>query len=234
MPKKAALEQAIHLFLLPAGGRALQTAPLPCDIDFLLRLLARDAAAEAQAVQRTGRPIEIIREAAEYFVKQAMFSPQASAYRTLGAPSDASRDVLRTNMGLLLRWLHPDHRSSIEHQIYFDRVLKAWETLGSPESRVRYDLSLEASAPLRPRASMPTVRAPFFATSVISGGRRSARHRRRRRRMLLLALAMLAAAGMAWIGLERGGLGALMDPDRLFRPTFDNSALPPGPDRLVS
>ena len=56
----------------------------------------------------------------------------------------------------------------------------------------------------------------------------------RRRGRALFVLTLVASSIGAMAGFVTFAGSALMDPDRLFRPMFDNSALPPGLDRLVS
>ena len=162
---QSALEQAVRLYLLPGSAAALRTAPLPSDIQALLLILARDTEAEVDAVRRVGRPIEIIREAAEFYAVQILFEPQASAYRNLGAKPGASRESLRANMALLLRWLHPDSGIVETRLVYFNRVVRAWNMLGSLERRTHYDRVLARQTLNRCSLShLGRPVAPFFVT----------------------------------------------------------------------
>lgn len=162
---QSALDHAIRLNLLPGLATALRTAPLPSDIQTLLLILARNSEAEVDAVMRVGRPIETVREAAEFYAVQILFAPQADAYRILAANPGAPRESLRANMALLLRWLHPDQGFSEARPFYFERVVRAWNTLGSPERREHYDRVLAGRAASRPTLSQPgRYAAPFFAT----------------------------------------------------------------------
>ena len=216
MQGRPALEQAIHLLRTPAVARTMQANPLPSDIGFLLRVLARDPEAENMAVERSGRSIETIREAAEFYAAEIMFAPQASAYRALAAPPGASRDQLRAHMGLLLRWLHPDHRNTVEKHAWFDRVVHAWELLSSAERRADYDRRIAVAAvPARGPAISAASRAPFFATTRPA---RPARQPARRtgRRLMRLALLAIVLAGLVWIFVDRDSLEEHLDLDWLF------------------
>jgi hypothetical protein len=215
---RPALEQAIALLRTPTAARAMQAAPLPSDVGFLLRVLARDREAEAMAIKRCGRSIETIRDAAEFYAGEIMFAPQASAYRALASAPDASRDQLRTNMGLLLRWLHPDHRNTVERINYFERVVQAWELLSSPERRAEYDRRVaiaSATAPQRAMAVAAGGRAPFFETT---GQARSGRQAMRGslRRWRRYALTTVILAGLAWLFVNRDRLNEYFDTDWLF------------------
>jgi hypothetical protein len=231
MPRDAALDQAIQLLLMPSAARMLQETPLPVDIVFLLRILAREPEAEAVAVARTGKSVERIREAAEFYADQVLFSANVSAYRALAAEPGASRAALRAHMSLLLRWLHPDLGVHEKRTGYFDRVIVAWDILQSPSRRAEYDRKLLAQ--VSPRTTRPVgrppMRSPFFATApTASKSDRRARHSRLRvffRRLLRTAY-VGAAAFVIWLAwaqppwLERildinwlfGEVGAIAQP----------------------
>lgn len=203
-----ALDQAIRLYLLPASAAALRTAPLPSDIHTLLLILARDPEAEVDAVKRVGRPIGIIREAAEFYAVQILFAPQASAYRSLAAEPGASRESLRANMALLLRWLHPDCGFTEARPSYFDRVVLSWDTLGSPERRAHYDRTSARQAASRRMLSQPGRHvAPFFATDrrsrLASSIAATLAAPRTRWGPAILGLAILIGVASAWVIKDR-------------------------------
>lgn len=181
----------------------MRSAPLPPDVGLLLRVLARDPAAENIAIDSSDLPIETIRTAAEQYVVQIMLFSNATAYRTLGVSYDASRDELRAHMGLLLRWLHPDLSDIVEHRTYFERVVQAWALLGSPERR-RGDEYRMVKASKRPTAQgrLRQARAPFFATHAIGQLARAHQRRRPGRRWFLLVVFLTMAAGL-WTCFER-------------------------------
>lgn len=169
MHAESALEQAIRLLLLPSSIRMHQAEPLPRDVNFLYQVLARESEAEKLAVARSNKSIERIRQAAEFYVCQVVFCPSATPYRILGVERGESRQAMRQNMALLLRWLHPDHDFGVENrQELFDRVVRAWEA-----ARAQPHLRGQSLVRPRPRGTSPpprgsskVVRAPRgFATS---------------------------------------------------------------------
>src|SRR6185369_6120921 len=99
--------------------------------------------------QSAGRPREMIRDAAIFFIEQVMLCPSADSYRVLGARPEASFGELRRNMALLLRWLHPDHDRRGERAVFAARVTRAWNDLKTQERREIYDRSLRLSSRAR-------------------------------------------------------------------------------------
>lgn len=200
---KPALEQAVQLSLLPSMARSLRARPLPNDMETLLHILAREPDAEVEACRLTGKSVEVIREAAEFYVEQILFRPGASAYRILGREPGASREELRANMALLLRWLHPDCQAHDRHMIYLDQVRRAWTTLQHPESRAEYDRNMTSRSQPDRRLAPPRrpVRPPFFLINTASSDRRYRRGFRARggkshwnRWLIAFGLLVLAAA----------------------------------------
>ena len=189
----------------------MQANELPDDVAPLLQVLTRDAEAESRALAQYGRSIETLRAATEFYVANILFAPQAGHYRVLAARPKATREQLRSNMGLLLRWLHPDTRSDREYEGFFNRVTAAWDVLGSPQKRAEYDLTLQkTAAPASPARQSPMVRqptghAPFFRTDRhdrYESMRRARQMQRRRlwrwtRRIALVAL-LVAASWISW------------------------------------
>ncbi|MGD9922962.1 MAG: DnaJ domain-containing protein, partial [Pseudorhodoplanes sp.] len=131
-------------------------ADLPPGVSLIIRIAGGDADAEKEALaQCRGRPIETIREAACFYIAQVLFDPRSDAYRTLGLDCYATREELRSNMALLLRWLHPDKDAGGENAIFIGRIINAWDMLKSEAKRTDYDLKLQeakhTSAPLSSR-----------------------------------------------------------------------------------
>ena len=207
MPKGSALEQAVQLLGTPSLAGAAQRAALPDEIAFFLQILARNPDAESRAAEQTGKSVEKIREAAEFYAQQVFFALNADHYRALAASPEATRVQLRTNMVWLLRWLHPDLRHCENHSLYFGRVMQAWDVLGSPERRAEYDRAIVAALPRPGRGGVrqPAGRVPIFRSHpnrvpLAAQGQRSRRRRfwHRIRRLALLGT-VLVLAWTAWM-----------------------------------
>lgn len=139
MPERAALKVAIDLLHVPSRVRLIRSEPLPDDVELLLRIAAGDEDSERIAMGATGRPPDIIRKAAMFFIEQILFAPDADSYRVLGSARQASPGELRRNVALLLRLLHPDLDPQGERSIFAGRVTAAWNNLKTPERRQAYD-----------------------------------------------------------------------------------------------
>jgi hypothetical protein len=144
---------SLDLLKVPSRVRLLRSAPLPAGTETLLRIAAGDEDLTRSASIATGAPPAVVREAAGFFIEQAMLHPDADSYRVLGASSKAPSSELRRNMSLLLRWLHPD-RSTSERSVFAHRVTRAWNDLKNDERRIAYDrrrTSVLAQKPLAPK-----------------------------------------------------------------------------------
>jgi hypothetical protein len=139
---RSALQLAFDLFDFPSQARVVRKAPLPIDLVLLLRIAAGEEDIIQDAVRASGRPLRVVREAAGFFIEQALLHPEADSYRVLGASPTAPNLELRRNMALLLRWLHPDIDQKGERSIFAARVTKAWSDLKTPERRAAYDRQL--------------------------------------------------------------------------------------------
>jgi hypothetical protein len=135
----AAVRVAIDLVHVPSRVRRARGEPLPDGIETLLRVAAGDESAESEAALAVGRPRELVRKAAAFYLEQILLCPDADSYRVLGADDTATAAELRRNMALLLRWLHPDMDRHGVRSIFAGRVTQAWETLKTPERRAAYD-----------------------------------------------------------------------------------------------
>lgn len=149
MSRDAALRSAISLVSVPSQVRSARHAPLPDGTTLLLGVAAGDADAMAEAVTLTGRTQEVLSEAAAFFIEQIMLVPGADSYRVLGTVPEASPAELRTNMALLMRWLHPDVTAAAQKQLYVSLVTRAWEDVKTPDRRQAYDAALANAAPVR-------------------------------------------------------------------------------------
>ena len=154
---RSALQLAFDLFDFPSQARVVRKAPLPVDLVLLLRLAAGEEDIIRDVVRSSGRTQPVVREAAGFFIEQALLFPEADSYRVLGASSATTNFELRRNMALLLRWLHPDIDQKGERSVFAARVTKAWSDLKTPERRRAYDHQLtkwqaDASKPERRRS----------------------------------------------------------------------------------
>jgi hypothetical protein len=134
-----ALKLALELLVVPWRVRLVREQPLPEGVPLLLRVAAGDADAEQAAAKTAGRPPEVVRQAATFFIEQILLAPGADSYRVLGAGPAAGSGELRTNMALLMKWLHPDAARDGEQAVYAQRLAAAWNDLKSPERRAAYD-----------------------------------------------------------------------------------------------
>ena len=140
----SALEWALALLHAPGKRHALRLKPLPEGMDGLLGIAAGampDALAEA--VRTFGEPEARIREAAQFYVREVLFFPQADAYRVLGCAADASNASIKAHHRLLQHWLHPDRLHNEDDAIFASRVNVAWNRLRNPERREAYDRALQ-------------------------------------------------------------------------------------------
>lgn len=84
-------------------------------------------------------------------------------YVVLGIAEDADEDTVRSAFRALARRYHPDagDGSSV---VDFQRVREAYETLGDPDRRDRYDRQLRASRvrPLVPTTRVTLTRSAYF------------------------------------------------------------------------
>jgi hypothetical protein len=131
------IRMAIKLLHVPSRVRIARAEPLPAGVVLLLRIAAGEAEAERTAIASTGRPRELIRQAAIFFIEQVLLCPNSDSYRVLGADSQASIGELRRNMALLVKWLHPDQGG--QRSMFASRVIRAWDDLKTPKRRASYD-----------------------------------------------------------------------------------------------
>jgi DnaJ domain len=145
MGDRAALTLALELLYVPWRVRLVREQPLPEGVALLLRIAASDAESEEAAARAAGRPREVVRQAATFFIEQVLLAPGADSYRVLGANPTATSTELRTNMALLMKWLHPDSAREGEQAVFATRLATAWNDLKTPERRAAYDNALRAA-----------------------------------------------------------------------------------------
>ena len=164
-----AIYHALDLLDRPLLAGVMQEQPLPPDTLALLKIVAGDEAALANAALATGQAPQRIRQASILYVQRILFAPGASHYRVLGAERDAPQAELRERLAWLMRWLHPDRTNSDWESTFVRRVLAAWEALKTAERRQRYDVTLPAEfhadkskRTRRPRIYRPARRIPWI------------------------------------------------------------------------
>lgn len=153
-----ALVAALALLRAPRSARPGPGEQLPAGTLSLLRIVAGDAEALAQAVATSRETADTVREAAAFYIQQVMFDPEANAYRVLGTGRDADPAQLRENHRWLARWLHPDRNPNSWEALYLDRVNQAWQRLRTPDRRERYNLELadgSTTSPLNASTARP-------------------------------------------------------------------------------
>jgi hypothetical protein len=80
------LQLALDLHQVPWRVRLVRAEPLPDGMSRLLIAAAGDdPASEAAAAAALGRPLEVIRDAATFFIEQILLAPGTDSYRVLGA-----------------------------------------------------------------------------------------------------------------------------------------------------
>src|SRR5262249_41655898 len=138
MDEGTALRLALDLVHSPWRVRLVRAEPLlPRGVSLLLRIAAGDREAETQAVAVADRPLEVIRQAAAFFIEQILLAPGSDSYRILGANADVSDAQLRRNMAALMSWVHPDHKGG--RDVFAPRIATAWNDLKTPGRRAAYD-----------------------------------------------------------------------------------------------
>jgi hypothetical protein len=139
MSDTMALKIAIDIMHVPSQVRLVRAEPLPDGVLMLLRIAAGDEEAQRTAAVLTDRPLNIVRQAAAFFIEQILFAPNADSYQVLGASPEDSASELRRNLALLMRWLHPDLDPRGDRSIFISKVTTAWNNLKTPERRAVYD-----------------------------------------------------------------------------------------------
>lgn len=172
MPVLEATFAALELMRDPPLVHAARRAPLPRGIDLLIKIAAGEADAIAAAETATQRSAETLRRAAEFYIEQILFAPDADSYRCLGVAPSAPDTEIRHHMALLARWLHPDVasvRAPNDQTHASTRITLAWEDVKNRARRSSYDstrkrsrrtvpstTSASASAPRAPLATKPS------------------------------------------------------------------------------
>lgn len=136
---KTAIESAIEIYRFPSQVPSARGQPLPPGIDELLHALIDDAANNELVGGHRQIRADDLREMFGFYVEHILLHSEADAYRTLGCARNASRATIRSNMALLLQWLHPDRNDGEDRTVYAHRVLNAWNQLKTDNARQAYD-----------------------------------------------------------------------------------------------
>jgi DnaJ-like protein len=155
MHQWTALRTAIALVHLPSLGRSLKSEPLPQGIELLLRIAAGDERVTAEAVRHLSRSPDTVKGACAFYIEQILLCPTSNYYRVLGTEPHCSAAELRTNMGQLLKWVHPDASVSPDRAHFALRVTEAWNSLKTPERRALYDSQRHAQTRHRSVNTLP-------------------------------------------------------------------------------
>jgi hypothetical protein len=138
-PEAAALQTALVLLHTPTQVKRIRAAPLPEATHFLLCLAVGEREAVTTAMSYSDRPDHYLKRAAGFFIEQILLAPDADSYRVLGCLAQANIGVIRRNMTLLLRLMHPDLSENSDRSVFAARVTRAWEDIKTPERRASYD-----------------------------------------------------------------------------------------------
>lgn len=156
MPEYDALDAALVLLKDPVSARKVHDIRLPQGVATVLSVAIGDEEALSGAERHSGADRQTLREAAGFFIEQALLDYHADSYRVLGTNRDTSHEELRRNMALLMRWLHPDLQSlrqaGFDREVFATRVARAWEDLKTEERRQAYDRRNPGAASAPPRA----------------------------------------------------------------------------------
>lgn len=171
MTSFGALEQALELFERPELASVVRVQPLPNGVLEVIRIAADHAETIAWAQTHTGRTAGALREAATFYVQQALFAPNGDPARTIGAHPDAPYETLRTHAHTLLKWLHPDARRDDWEATFAERVASAWDALKRERGRNRSKGETHRAS--RPAATTSDGRPKLYRTT-----RRTTRRRR--------------------------------------------------------
>jgi hypothetical protein len=160
-----ALTSALALRRSPRTALPEASGFLPGGVLLLIRIVAGDETAIAEAKEASAEPIEVLRDASGFYLQQILFAADANSYRVLGVNPEEEDARIREHYRWLARWLHPDRNPDAWEVVYADRVSNAWQNLRTPERRARYDeglgeAAMPAPTPAAPVRAMPAMSMP--------------------------------------------------------------------------
>ncbi len=204
MAASLALEAAFALARNPVLAPVMREQPLPSGVDIVMKIVAREAGALTDVLDRTHLERAFVVMAVELYVQQVLLFPGAPPHRVLGVEPGATRQQMRTHMRWLLLWLHPDHSHPGWRTAFAGRVIDAWRDV-SRQPGLQPALTAHPDRPSPPpsraRATRPT---RWLAQPVPIRLHVNPRARRVKRLRLGVALVatMAGIVGVAWIARD--------------------------------
>lgn len=129
MAERRAIDIAHDLFRRPLMARMVQGSPLPPGMIEVIRIAAGEVPAREGRLLPDSQTAETTRQAAVFFLQQALFQSQGDDYRVLGLTPPVTSEQIREHKRWLLKWLHPDRNASKWESQLFLRVARAAEEL---------------------------------------------------------------------------------------------------------
>lgn len=164
-----------------------------------------------------------LQPAAAFFVRSALIHPGADHYTLLGVGRASDESTIKAHYRLMMRLVHPDFSAAHGTAWPSDaatRLNRAYEVLGTPDKRARYDEELFGPAPA-PRPAPPT------RQRAVTPRKPAATEPRVLVKWLAGGFGALGALGVVAMLVVGGG-----DRENLIRgtPTFRTAVLPLLPD----
>lgn len=152
MSVSPAMEAALALARTPSLVHAMRREPLPPGVALLLRIVAQEQGAAAEAAAESGRDERHLHTVAELYIQQVMLFSGADPYRVMGADKGADRADIRKHLRLLMTWLHPDKNASEWRSVFASRVLDAWQTVSAADRSGGDAETIHAPVPYEPES----------------------------------------------------------------------------------
>lgn len=227
-----ALALALALYRAPNQRHALRTMALPHDIGLVLQLASAPQPLLHNTANEVGETEGTIVEASRFYLQQALFQPDANAYRLLGLLEDATPERIREHHRLLQRWLHPDRRGEDWEALFAMRVNWAWAHLRSEAARHAYDIECGHSPEMASTVPQPAA-GPLAQWSLTlvepEHGHRA--------RWMALGLSLCSCAGLLYMVLTRDDRVPLEDAGSTWTPVTEvrfHGGIEPSADSLAA
>lgn len=141
---------AIQIQSVPSQIKFLRTQPLGSDVHALLDFAVNGTVPDLDRIGLGNRSLLDLHQAAEFYIDQILLHDRSDAYRTLGVLPSASYEEIRSNMALLMKWVHPDGSGSVGRENIAQQVSHAWNALKTAERRNAYDRQIGRARPSAP------------------------------------------------------------------------------------
>lgn len=176
MSERQAIHIACDLYHRPLMARAVQTGPLPPGMLDVIKIAAGELPNRDGKLLPGALTPEQMRQAAVFFLQQALFQAKGDDFRLLGLGPDARREQVRDHKRWLLKWLHPDRNPSRWESQLFLKVSQAAERLD--KALVERPVAAAADAGPEPKpAAADVIAKPVKRPSIPpSAGLRRQRH----------------------------------------------------------